>query len=126
MNHEIFVTPEAVKLLGTQRLLVEQQAAEIANDICDLKDFKRGLSCMVVVRESGHSKGKPSTWFVINQVLDTQRSADSSNDLNKNTRSLNRDAHCIMSIHGNGPNRYASFKPLLSASRAGELKRRIK
>jgi len=126
MNHEIFVTHEAVKLLGRQRILIEQQAAEIANDICTHKGFKKGLSCMVVVRESGHSKGKPSTWFVINQVLDTQRSANSCADLNKNTRSLNRDAHCIMSIHKNGPNRYASFKPLLSATRAGDLKRRIK
>ena len=126
MNHEIFVSKEAASILGRSSMLVEQQAAEIANEICLNKGYVKGLSCMVVARDSAESKGGRSAWFVINQLLDTQLSVNSTHDLNKNTRSLNRDTHCILSTRGNGPNRYAGFKRLLSDTRNNKLKARIK
>lgn len=118
-KHEIYINPSALAFeqnrtpknasLTESHLMLDME--NIADKICQLKGWKVGLSCMLVVRDS---QGKKSTWFVINQVLDTAHRVSSVPDLNKNTPSLNVDTHCIMSTRGNGPNRYGGFVRLKS------------
>jgi hypothetical protein len=108
-QHELLLTTEA--MLYFPREDVIENMRSIADKICDLKGWTVGLNCMVVLRD-GQGSRKP--YFVINQVLDTQRKALSVKDLNKNTPSLNSDPHCILSTKANGPNRYGGYTRLLA------------
>lgn len=125
MKHELLVTHEAVahfsKSNKTYVDLLEEMES-IADSICTIKGWKVGLNCMVVLRDGRNGR---TPYFVINQVLDTQTRVLSTADLNMNTPSLNSDAHCIMSIAGNGPNRYGGFARLLKNTKSGKLRSRI-
>ena len=123
MYHEIFVTDEAASLLGQTPSAVKIDAHDLCNKICDEKDWTRGLSVMVAARDG--QGGERTVFFVINQVLDTQHKAFSTDDIRTNTPSLNSDAHCLMTVKGNGPNKYAGFKRLRSQLRTGTINRRI-
>ena len=123
LQHEIFVASDAqTYLAGTKHSNAHQHAAEIADAICSQKGWTRGLSCMVVMRDGRNGR---TPYFVINQVLDTQTKVFSTPDINVNTPSLNADTHCIMTIRGNGPNRYGGFHRLASSARTGNITRRI-
>ena len=112
-QHELLLTTEAMLYFprDTSSEDVIENMRSIADKICDLKGWTVGLNCMVVLRD-GQGGRKP--YFVINQVLDTQRKALSVEDLNKNTPSLNSDPHCILSTKENGPNRYGGYTRLLA------------
>ena len=121
-QHELLYTTEAIQYIADKEGLSHSAAIayvitkmnDIADKICELKGWTVGLNCMVVVRSCQQSSGdKPNIWFVINQVLDTQKKAISVSDLNKNTPSLNADPHCILTTSKNGPNRYGGFQKLL-------------
>jgi len=123
LQHEIFVSSEAqTHLEDTQHDNAHAEAHLIADAICRQKGWTRGLSCMVVMRDGRNGR---TPYFVINQVLDTQTKVASTSDINDNTPSLNADAHCIMTIKGNGPNRYGGFHRLASSVRTGNITRRI-
>ena len=123
LQHEIFVSPEARTYLArTKHHNTYAEAHYIADAICRQKNWKRGLSCMVVMRDGRNGR---TPYFVINQVLDTQTKVFSTPDINVNTPSLNADAHCIMTIKGNGPNRYGGFRRLATSVRTGNITRRI-
>ena len=113
-QHELLLTTEAMLYFprDTSSEDVIENMRSIADKICDLKGWTVGLNCMVVLRPGRRGGRKP--YFVINQVLDTQRKALSVKDLNKNTPSLNSDPHCILSTKANGPNRYGGYTRLLA------------
>lgn len=125
MKHELLVTHEAVTHFSKSNksaadLLTEMEL--IADNICKIKGWKVGLNCMVVLRDGRNGR---TPYFVINQVLDTQTKVFSTPDINVNTPSLNADTHCIMTVRGNGPNRYGGFARLLTNTKSGKLNLRI-
>jgi len=129
MKHELLLTNEAATYFSAQGQTQQQvlrNMALVADQICAAKGWTVGINAMVVIREavtSGSTGLKP--WFVINQVLDTHKAAVSDPDLNRNTPSLNRHAHCILTARKNGPNRYGGFTRLVAQARNGNLAQRI-
>jgi hypothetical protein len=125
MKHELFITNEAITYFAKTNKTakdLEADMATIANNICELKGWRIGLNCMLVLRDGRNGR---TPYFVINQVLDSQTRVVSTRDLNFNTPSFNADTHCIMTMKGNGPNKYAGFERLLTNTRTGKLKTRI-
>ena len=129
MKHELLLTSDAVTYFSKQGLTSQQVLSDmeqVADLICKKKGWKVGINAMVVIRETSlHRRDVENPWFVINQVLDTHKSAISSRDLNCNTPSLNSDAHCILTTKGNGPNRYGGYTRMLSGAKKGTLSNRI-
>ena len=129
MKHELLLTSGAETYFSKQGLTRQQVLSDmelVADQICKKKGWKVGINAMVVIRETVMvGCAVENTWFVINQVLDTHKSAISDPDLNRNTPSLNRDAHCIRTSKGNGPNRYGGYTRMLSEAKKGTLSKRI-